>query len=86
LIETQTKRNGVGAAHIHRGTARRREILRFLMADVGFRRLQGASLLADAATKATKDNNESRSSVSLLPPEQNRVTKEDDTERPLQNE
>ena len=56
LIEAQARRNGVDVARVHRGTARRREILRFLMADVGFGRLQAAPVCADLWTMRLDGN------------------------------
>ena len=50
LIEAQARRNGIEVARVHRSTARRREILRFVMADVGFGRLQAVPVCADLGT------------------------------------
>ena len=56
LIETQARRNGIAVTAVCRGTARRRELLSSLMADVCFRRLQAVPVRGHLGTTHLEGN------------------------------
>ena len=56
LIEAQARRNGIQVPRVHRGAARRRELLRFVMANVCFGRLQAAPVRGHLWTTRLEGN------------------------------